>query len=148
MAALPGETPAAQQQVYLFYTNDAGTLLFPVAPSTPLPVTGTVVVTPSGTQTVIPVKSTTMTTAQVTVPATTNGILILAANANRLGAIIANTSGVTVWYSSAATGLTTANGAEMPSPSALNIDGPLYTGAIYGIVATGTALVTATEFTA
>lgn len=42
MTTLPGETPGSQEPVYIFYTNDAGTLLYPVAPSTPLPVTGAV----------------------------------------------------------------------------------------------------------
>lgn len=146
MAALPGETPQAQQPVYLFYTNDAGTLLFPVAPSTPLPVTGTF--TPAGTQTVVPVASTTATNTQVTVPATANGILILAANSVRLGAIVANPGAVPVYWQEAATGLTTTNGGIIPAGGALVIDGPLYTGAIYGIVATSTQVVSATEFTA
>lgn len=94
-----------------------------------------------------PIKSTVLTPTQVTVPATANGILVLAANANRLGAIITNSGSASVFYSSAATGLTITNGGELRAGSALNIDEPLYTGAIYGIVATGTQVVTVVEFT-
>lgn len=38
MTALAAETPGTQTQAYLFYANDAGTTLTPVAPSTGLPV--------------------------------------------------------------------------------------------------------------
>lgn len=130
----------------LVFSNDAGSLLEIVSPSNPLPVTGTI--TPSGTQAVVGVPSTTATNTQVTVPATANGILILAANPARLGAIIANPNAVTLYWQQAATGLTTTNGGIIPAGGSLNIDIPDYTGAIYGIVATGTAVVSATEFTA
>ena len=86
MTALPGEVPGTQEPVYLFYSNDAGTLLYPVAPSTPLPVTSSAA--PGSVQAVEGVLSTTVTNTQVTVPATANGILLLAANPARLGAII------------------------------------------------------------
>lgn len=111
----------------------------------------------SGTQRVIlstdsllnltPVKSTTFTSTQVTVPATANGILILAANANRLGATISNAGTVSVYVQQGATGVTTTNGFVIPGGSSYNIDEPLYTGAIYGIVATGTQVVTVVELT-
>lgn len=95
-----------------------------------------------------PVKSTTVTTNQVTVPATANGILILAANANRKGAEISNPNAVTVYWSQQATGLTTSNGDAIPAGGSLVIDTPLYTGAIYGIVAAATQVVTYAEYTA
>lgn len=129
----------------LVFSNDAGTLLEIVSPDNPLPVTGSF--TPSGTQTVIPVKSTTFTASQVTVPATTNGILLLAANANRLGATISNPGSSTIYVSSAATGLTTSNGFAIPAGWAYNIDSPLYTGALYGIISTGTETAYIVELT-
>jgi len=101
----------------------------------------------AGTTVITPVKSTVLTPTQVTVPATTNGILVLAANANRLGATISNPSSVTVYIGSAATGLTVSNGFGIPAGSSYNIDEPLYTGAIYGIIATGTQVVTVVELT-
>lgn len=146
MTALPGEVPGTQEPVYLFYSNDAGTLLYPVAPSTPLPVTSSAA--PGSVQAVEGVLSTTVTNTQVTVPATANGILLLAANPARLGAIISNANAVPVYWSSASVGLTTSNGGEIVAGGSLNIDIPLYTGALYGIVSTGTAVVTVTEFTA
>lgn len=96
---------------------------------------------------VTPIRSTTLTPTQVTVPATTNGILVLAANTSRLGATISNGSSVTVYIGSAATGLTTGNGFAIPSGSSYNIDSPLYTGAIYGIIAASTQVVTIVELT-
>jgi hypothetical protein len=91
--------------------------------------------------------STTFTPTQVTVPATANGILVLAANASRLGATITNPGTVTVYLGSAATGLTTGNGFALLGGSSYNIDTPLYTGAIYGIIATSTQVVTVVELT-
>lgn len=99
----------------------------------------------SGSITTSPLVSTTLTPSQVTVPATANGILLLAANAARDGATISNPSSVTVYIGSAATGLTTSNGFGIPPGSAYNIDSPLYLGAIYGIVATATQVVTVVE---
>lgn len=90
--------------------------------------------------------SSTLTATQVTVPATADGILILAANAARLGGTISNPSAVTVYVSSAATGLTTSNGYGIPAGGTLNIGSPLYTGALYGIVAAATQVVTAVEW--
>jgi hypothetical protein len=97
--------------------------------------------------TITPVASTTMTATQVTVPATANGILILASNANRKGATISNPSSVTVYIQQGSTGVTTSNGFGIPAGSSYNIDVPLYTGAIYGIIATGTQVVTVVELT-
>lgn len=101
----------------------------------------------AGTTTITPVKSTTLTATQVTVPATTNGILILAANTARLGATISNPGAVTVYIQQGTTGVTTSNGFGIPPGSSYNIDEPLYTGAIYGIVATSTQVVTVVELT-
>lgn len=94
-----------------------------------------------------PTSSSTLTATQVTVPATANGILILAANASRKGATISNPGTVTVYIQQAATGVTTTNGFGIPPGSSYNIDEPLYTGAFYGIVATGTQVVTVVELT-
>jgi hypothetical protein len=96
---------------------------------------------------VSPLVSTTFTASQVTVPATANGILLLAANANRLGATISNPSTVSIYISSAATGLTTSNGFAIPAGSSYSIDSPLYTGALYGIVATSTQTAYVVELT-
>jgi hypothetical protein len=92
-------------------------------------------------------KSTTMTPSQVAVASTANGTLILAANANRLGATIQNNSPQTVYIGSAAAGLTIANGFAVPPGAAYNIDFPLYTGLIQGICASGSAAVTVVELT-
>lgn len=94
---------------------------------------------------VSPLVSTTFTASQVTVPATTNGILVLASNANRVGATISNPGAVPVYIQQGATGVTTSNGFAIPAGASYNIDSPLYTGAIYGIVATGTQVVTVVE---
>jgi hypothetical protein len=94
-----------------------------------------------------PLASGTMTATQVTVPATSNGILILAANAARKGATISNPGSVSVYIQQAATGVTTSNGFAIPPGASYNIDSPLYTGAVYGIVATGTNVVTVVELT-
>lgn len=107
-----------------------------VAGGTPVPVTDT------------PQTSGTLTATQVTVPATANGILILAANTSRKGATISNPSAtVTVYIQQAATGVTISNGFGIPPGASYNIDAPLYTGAIYGIVSTGTQVVTVVELT-
>lgn len=97
--------------------------------------------------TITPVASATLTATQVTVPATANGILILGANTNRKGATISNPGAVTVYIQQGSTGVTTSNGFGIPAGSSYNIDEPLYTGAIYGIVATGTQVVTVVELT-
>lgn len=94
-----------------------------------------------------PVKSTTFTPTQVTVPATANGILIIAANTARLGASITNPGPADVYVQQGATGVTTSNGWAIPAGTAFNIDSPLYTGALYGIVASGTQVVTVGELT-
>lgn len=94
-----------------------------------------------------PIKATTLTATQVTVPATTNGIIILAANANRLGATITNDGSTPIYFQQGATGVTTSNGKTLPAGSSYNIDEPLYTGAIYGIVASGTQPVSVVELT-
>lgn len=97
----------------------------------------------------VSVKSTTVTTTQVSVPSTANGILILAANTARLGALITNPSTVTVYWSQQSSGLTISNGTALPAGQTLSIDqSPLYTGAIYGIVAASSQTVTTAEFTA
>lgn len=85
-----------------------------------------------------------MATSQVTVPATANGILILAANANRKGGFISNPNPLPVYIDDAATGLTVLNGAAIPAGGGFNLEG--YIGAVYGIVATGTQVVTVAEF--
>lgn len=94
-----------------------------------------------------PVTSGTLTASQVTVPATANGTAILAANTSRLGATISNPGPSTVYIQQGATGVTTSNGFAILSGCSYNIDEPLYTGAIYGIVASGTQVVTVVEIT-
>lgn len=101
----------------------------------------------SGTVTEAAPASVTLTASQVTVPATANGIVILAANANRVGATIVNPGTVAVFIQQAATGVTTSNGFGIPGGSSYNIDFPLYTGAISGIVSTSTQVVYVVELT-
>lgn len=89
--------------------------------------------------------STTLTTSQITVSAT--AVLILAANTARLGATVANQNTATV-YIGQTSGVTATTGLPVPVGSAYNVDVPLYTGAIYGILASGTGqLVAAAELT-
>lgn len=94
-----------------------------------------------------PLTSSTMTATQVTVPSTANGIVILAANASRKGASISNPGSVSVYIQQGSTGVTTSNGYAITPGGAFNIDTPLYLGAIYGIVATGSQVVTVEEMT-
>lgn len=94
-----------------------------------------------------PIISATMTATQVTVPSTANGIVILAANSSRKGATISNPGSVPVYIQQGSTGVTTSNGFAVPAGSSYNIDSPLYTGAIYGIVGTGSQVVTVVELT-
>lgn len=119
------------------YRDANGVNSTPVSEAVPLPVkfgTGT--------------NSATLNTGQVTVPSTEDGILLLAANADRKGAVISNPGSVAVYIGAQATGLSTGNGFALPPGAALNIDAnPLYTGAIHGIVASGTQVVTVAEFT-
>lgn len=115
-------------------------------PETPVNATNPLYVSQAGGAT--PVKATTLTTAQVTVPATANGIAILAANSARLGATITNIGNQTVFFRQAATGVTVSNGTALPPGASFNIDAPLYTGAIGGIVVSGTCVVTTAELTA
>jgi hypothetical protein len=96
---------------------------------------------------VSPLVSTTFTATQVTVPATANGIAVLAANALRVGAVISNPGPSTVYVHQASTGVTTSNGFGIPGGTSYTIDSPLYTGALYGIVASGTQVVTVSEMT-
>ena len=96
---------------------------------------------------VSPLTSATLGATQVTVPATANGILLRASNAARTGAMISNPGPLTLYISSAATGLTITNGFGIPSGGVFNINSPLYTGAIYGIVSAGTQVATTAEFT-
>lgn len=97
--------------------------------------------------TVTPQTSATFTPTQVTVPATANGIAVLAANASRKGATVFNPGPSTVYVQQGATGVTTSNGFGIAAGASYNIDAPLYLGALYGIVASGTQIVTVAELT-
>lgn len=129
-------------QTAIWFSNDAQTEFEQVAPSNPLPVA-----VESGSIVITPITSATLTPSQVTVPATANGILILAANANRKGATISNPGPLTVYVQQGSTGVTISNGFGIPSGDSYNIDEPLYLGAIYGIISTGTQVVTVVELT-
>lgn len=87
----------------------------------------------------------TMTVTQVTVPATANGISLVASNSSRKGLIITNPGTVSVYY--AQTNGVTTSSAIIPAASSLVFDVPNYTGAVFGIVATGTQVVSVTELT-
>lgn len=88
--------------------------------------------------------ATALTENQVSV--TTSATQIIAANANRRSLIIENSSGSSVFIADT-NGVTTSNGFKMASPSAISFnrvdDG--YTGAVFGIVASGSATVTYLE---
>lgn len=100
---------------------------------TPLVVSGAVTINPSA--------SGTATTSQLTVSAT--AVLILPANASRLGASIANPAGPNTIYWGQTSGVTTATGFPIPAGSAYNIDTPNYLGNVYAIT-TGTGQLSAT----
>lgn len=95
----------------------------------PLNVEGTLVVTPS--------VATVFTSAQVTVSATE--VIVLPANAAALGATLVNTGSVNIYLGP--TGVTATNSLILPPSSAYNIDSPNYTGAIYGLAASGNPVV-------
>ncbi len=160
--------PGTAEVSQVVFSNDAATKLEVVSPSNPMPVTATIssiatITNPVGIKgadgstiasgsnplpvSTVGVTSTTLTATQVTVPATTNGILLLAANSSRKGATISNPGTVSVYIQQGSTGVTITNGFGIPGGSSYNIDEPLYTGAIYGIVATGTQVVTVVELT-
>lgn len=100
---------------------------------TPLAISGAVTVSPSA--------SGTATTAQTTVSAT--AVLILPANASRLGATVANPAGPNTIYWGQTAGVTTATGFPIPPGSAYNIDTPNYLGNIY-VITSGTGQLSAT----
>lgn len=83
----------------------------------------------------------TFNSTPVTVPSSSNGIIVLAANASRKSATIYNPGLVNV-YVSQTNAVTTGNG-YIPPGTALNITD--YSGAIYGIVATSTQAVSVME---
>lgn len=83
----------------------------------------------------------TLTTAQITISST--AVLLLAANPSRLGATIGVFNASTV-YVGQTSGVTSANGVPVPQGSAFNVDFPNYTGALYGILASGTGQLVAT----
>lgn len=89
------------------------------------------------------VPSSTLSTSQVTVAATATSIL--AANTDRVGAVIVNNSAVSIFLGQTSA-VTISNGIELPAKASFSIDSPLYTGAVFGIVATSTAGVTVGEF--
>lgn len=83
----------------------------------------------------------------ITVPATSNGVLVVAANKRRTGLLILNNSSVAMFFGSnnsvtVANGYPLAAGAErewkLDGLPWADRDGAFYTGAIYGIVASGT----------
>lgn len=106
-----------------------------------------VAISPNSGIVITPVSSSTFTASQVTVPATANGIALLAANASRKGASVFNPGPSTVYMQQAATGVTTSNGFGLAAGASFTIDEPLYVGALYGIVASGTQVVMVEEMT-
>ncbi len=87
---------------------------------------------------------TTLTSVPVTVPATANGIQMLAANLNRKSANIYNPGSVNVYF--AQTNAVTTSSGYIPPGQSLNIND--YTGAIFGIVAASTQSVSVMEVSA
>lgn len=83
-------------------------------------------------------------TGQVTVPATANGILIVAARAGRRAVTIINSGTTIVALGAPATGLTVTNGALLPGAAGASITIPT-AAAVYGIVGTGTQVVSYLE---
>lgn len=90
-----------------------------------------------GTVTEAAPAATAFTTAQVTVSATE--VLLLPVDAARLGATLANNSGITVYLGP--TGVSAINSLILPSGGSYNIDFPNYTGAIYGLAASGNPVI-------
>lgn len=96
---------------------------------------------PSGTQPVTLPTAATLTTAQVSVDTTSGGVLVAALNTSRKFLEITNTSSsVNVYIGN--TGLTTSTGHVLPPGSSFTLDSTICTGAIYGIVVTGSVTVT------
>lgn len=105
-----------------------------------------VAISPNNGVTITPVSSSTMTVSQVTVPATANGISVLASNASRKGAVVTNPGPSTVFIAQT-NAVTAAASFPLYAGSSFSIDEPLYTGAIFGIVASGTQVVGVLELT-
>lgn len=95
----------------------------------------------AGTVTEAAAAATTLTTNQLTISST--AVLLLAANTARLGASIGVFNSSTV-YVGQTSGVTSANGIPVPQGSSYNVDFPNYTGALYGILASGTGQLVAT----
>jgi hypothetical protein len=100
-----------------------------------------VAVSPNANVPVTVALGSTFASAPVTVPATANGIQVLAANATRKGATIYNPGSVNVYI--AQTNAVTTSSGYIPPNSAVNISG--YSGAIFGIVAASTQAVSVLE---
>lgn len=90
-----------------------------------------------GTVTEAAPAATALTTAQVTVSATE--VLLLPLDTARLGATLANNSGITIYLGP--TGVSATNGLIVPTGGSYNIDFPNYTGAVYGLAASGNPVI-------
>lgn len=109
--------------------------------ATPVIIVGAEIPSGGGGVPVSPVLGTTLTSVPVTVPATANGIQVLAANTSRKSAVIYNPGSVNVYI--AQTNAVTTSSGYIPPNSAMNITD--YSGAVFGIVATGTQAVSVIE---
>lgn len=128
--------------------NSSGTTAFGTAGSSSAAVL-TVQGIASGTALPVSVSastSSTMATTQVTVPATANGISVLASNSSRKGAVITNLGPTTVFLAQT-NALTTTTAIAVAAGASFVVDSPLYTGAFFGITASGTQVVSVAEFT-
>lgn len=112
-------------------TASGEVIMTQVSAANPLPVTGAGA---GGATPVEGVTSTGFTTLQA--GATQASTTLLAPNPLRTGASIVNLGPATV-YIGKTSGVTATGGYPVPPNTAFNIDIPLYTGAIFGICATG-----------
>lgn len=91
----------------------------------------------SGTVTETAPAATTIATAQITCSATE--VIIYPADATGLGGTLGNFSGIDIYIGP--TGVTAANGYTLKPNCSYNIDFPNFTGAIYGLAASGNPVV-------
>lgn len=112
-------------------TSSGEVIMTQVSAANPLPVS---IESGGGVQQVEGVTSTGLTTAQVAASQTV--ATLLAANTARTGASLVNIGPATVYFGKT-NAVTATTGYPVLPNTAFNIDIPLYTGAVFGICATG-----------
>lgn len=120
-------------------TSSGEVIMTQVSAGNPLPVTGAGA---GGATPVEGVTSTGLTTSQASVGVTSAPLL--AANPARTGASFVNV-GPNYLFIGKTAGVTATTGFPIPPNTAFNIDIPLYTGAIFGICASGSSALVGIE---